>query len=151
MVGNPQVTDPIKFTPQTGTLEKLTYALDYVGAFKGFGVNAAMATVVAQDAISGQNMGAAMEVNGAGRIFAWGDDQVIAANEWAPPPSATPANTQQDQYNICWVMPTDTQPGFFHSAATLYQTKQFWYDVINWVAPPNECGFVIRDPYVVVY
>jgi hypothetical protein len=33
---------------------------------------------------------------------------------------------------------------------TLYQTKQFWYDAINWVAPPNECGFQVEDPDVVV-
>ncbi len=152
-VGNPQITDPIKFIPQTGTpLEKLTYQVDYVGAFKGFGVTApAGATVVARDPLSNQNMAVALEVDQTGRIFAWGDEWVILANQWAPPPTATPSNQQQDQYNPCWVMPAGTSPGFFHSAATLYQAKQFWYDVINWVAPPSECAFTIVDTGVVVY
>jgi hypothetical protein len=49
------------------------------------------------------------------------------------------------------VPPADGGTDFFHSVATLYQTKQFWYDAINWVAPPNECSFKIEDKYVVVY
>jgi len=65
VVGDPQITDPIKFAPQAGQLEKLTFKLDYVGAFKGFGVNApAGATVVATDPLSGQNMAVALEVDG---------------------------------------------------------------------------------------
>jgi hypothetical protein len=144
------ITTPIRFSPQTAQLEKLTFELDYVGAFIGFGVDApANATVVATDPVSGQNMGVAREVDGTGRVFAFGDEWVIFANQWQP--EGSPNNQTQDPYNICWVMPTATEAGFFHSVATLYQTKQFWYNAINWVAPPNECGFTIIDEEVHIY
>jgi hypothetical protein len=55
-----------------------------------------------------------------------------------------------DPYNICWQPPTASAPGFFQSVQTLYQTRQFWYDAINWVAPPNECNFTVSDPDVVI-
>lgn len=134
------ITTPIRFTPQAGNLGKLTYALNYVGAFKGFGVEAPEeSVVVASDPTTSQDMAVALEVEGAGRIFAFGDEWVIFANQWAP--TGSPPNQQQDQYNKCWL----PDEGIFHSVATLYQTKQFWYNAINWVAPPNECGFVIED------
>jgi hypothetical protein len=157
VVGDPQITDPIQFTPQTGQLEKLTFELRYVGAFKGYGVKApAGSTVVATDPLSSQNMAVAVEVDGTGRIFSWGDEWVILANQWEPPAGAVPDNQQQDQYNVCWIpgggtCPPDAYTACFLSAATLYQTKQFWYDAIKWVAPPNECDFKIEDKYVVIY
>lgn len=148
---SPRITTPIKFVPQADNdkLAKLTLGLDYVGAFIGWPVMApAGATVVAKDPISGGNMAVALEYNGAGRIFAFGDEWVIFSNEWVP--SGQPANKQMDQYNPCWVPAAGDVPGHFHSVETLYQTKQFWYDAINWVAPPNECNFVVDDPDVIV-
>lgn len=140
------ITAPISFSPQTGQLAKLTYALDYVGAFIGWGVETRDgATVVATDPVTGRNIAVAYEVDGKGRIFAFGDEWVLLANQWQP--TGSPHNMQQDQYNPCWHAAEGTEPGFFHSVATLYQTKQFWFDAINWVAPPNEC-FVIEDPGV---
>ena len=147
---SPRITTPIQFTPQADpTLAKLTLGLDYVGAFIGWPVTApAGATVVAKDPITGGNMAVALEYNGKGRIFAFGDEWVIFSNEWAP--NGQPANMQKDQYNPCWVPAAGDAQGFFHSVETLYQTKQFWFDAINWVAPPNECNFVVKDPDVVV-
>ncbi|HET7541768.1 MAG TPA: hypothetical protein VFK05_17960 [Polyangiaceae bacterium] len=143
----PFITTPIKFTPQTGTLEKLTTSLDYVGAFIGWPITApADATIVAKDPVTKGNMAVAKEINGKGRIFVFGDEWVTFTNEWEQ--TGTPANQQQDMYNPCWVPATDTAAGFFHSVKTLYQTKQFWYNAINWVAPPNEC-FTIKDPDVI--
>lgn len=143
------ITTPIKFTPQTGSMEKLTLSLSYVGAFIGFGVTApAAATVVATDPVSGQNMAVAYEVDGKGRIFAFGDEWVIFKNQWEP--TGTPHNMQMDTGNKCWQPAVGTEAGFFQSVKTLYQTKQFWYDAINWVAPPNECNFTVNDPDVVV-
>ena len=145
---SPRITTPIQFTPQTGTLEKLTLGLNYVGAFIGWPVTApAGATVLAKDPVSGGNMAVALEYDGKGRIFAFGDEWVIFTNQWLP--NGEPANKQADQYNPCWVPASGNAPAFFHSVQTLYQTKQFWYDAINWVAPPNECNFTIRDPEVV--
>ena len=144
----PFITTPIKFTPQTGSLEKLTANLDYTGAFIGWPIMApADATVIAKDPVSKGNMAVAKEVNGKGRIFAFGDEWVTFSNLWEQ--KGTPSNQQMDMYNPCWVVDaTNAAGGFFHSVQTLYQTKQFWYNAINWVAPPNQC-FVLKDPDVI--
>jgi len=144
----PFITTPIKFTPQTGSLEKLTANLDYTGAFIGWPIMApADATVIAKDPVTGGNMAVAKEVNGKGRIFAFGDEWVTFTSLWVQ--SGTPVPPQKDAGNKCWV-PDATLPagGFFHSVQTLYQTKQFWYNAINWVAPPNQC-FTLKDPDVI--
>lgn len=143
----PFVTTPIKFTPETGSLEKLTASLDYVGAFIGWQVTAPSdATVIAKDPVSGGNIAVAKEVNGKGRIYAFGDEWVTFSNMWKQ--DGTPSNQQKDMYNPCYVAASGTAAEFFHSVSTLYQTKQFWYDAINWVAPPNQC-FTIKDPEVI--
>jgi hypothetical protein len=143
------LTTPIKFVPQTGSLEKLTASLDQVGAYIGWPVkNPAGSTVVATDPVSGKPIGVAYEVDGKGRIFSFGDEWVILANQWQP--SGTFTDARMDASNPCWVPASGTEPSSYHSARTLYQTKQFWYDVINWVAPPNQCNFTIEDPDVVV-
>jgi hypothetical protein len=142
------ITTPIHIIQQSGSMTKLTYGIDYVGAYIGWSVVAPpSATVVATDPVSGSNIAVAYELDGKGRIFAFGDEWVIFANQWTPQGNAN--NQQMDQYNPCWLPPTGGQPGTFHSVATLYQTKQFWYDAINWVAPPNECNFIVDDPDVV--
>jgi hypothetical protein len=142
-------TTPIKFSPQTGSLEKLTDSLSYVGAYIGYGVETTDGVVIATDPMSGKNMAVAKEVDGKGRVFAFGDEWVVFANQW------TPLGQYPDQsmtaQNVCY-QPADATNAtpFFHSVQTLYQTKQFWYDAINWVAPPSECNFTIDDPDVVV-
>jgi hypothetical protein len=149
--GNRQagITTPIKFAPQTGGMEKLTLALDQVGAFIGWAVAPpAGATTVATDPVTGQPMASAFELDGKGRIFVFGDEWVVFANQWEP--SGTPDNMQADMYNPCYHPADASGPAYFHSVATLYQTKQFWYNAVNWVAPPNECGFIIIDDDVVV-
>ena len=143
------ITAPIHFTPETGSLEKLTASLDYVGAFYGWNVVAPSdATIIGTDPVTKQPIAAAYEYMGTGRIFAWGDEWVIFKNQWIK--SGTPSRQQMDSGNICWVPASGTTPGFFHSVESLYQTKQFWYDVINWVALPNACNFKVVDPDVVV-
>jgi len=148
---SPRITTPIKFTPQEGQLGKLTLGLDYVGAFIGWPALApADSKVLAKDPVSGGNMAVAYEYQGKGRIFTFGDEWVIFTNQWVP--NGTPAMNQADAGNKCYVPAgsVGNASAFFHSVQTLYQTKQFWYDVINWVAPPNECNFVVKDPDVVV-
>jgi hypothetical protein len=143
------ITAPIEFNQQTGWLERLTYELNYVGAYTGFGVDTPPeAVVVATDPVSGANMVVAHEVDRMGRVMAFGDEWILFANQWVP--DGAPPNQQRDEYNICYIPPQAGNEGKFHSVQTLYQTKQFWYNAINWVAPPNECGFVIDDPDVVV-
>lgn len=147
---SPGITTPIQFTPQTDPqLSKLTLNLDYVGAFIGWPVTApAGATILAKDPVTQGNMAVALEYNSKGRILAFGDEWVIYTNEWVP--TGTPNDMQMDQYNPCWEPAMGSAAGFFQSVETLYQTKQFWFNAINWVAPPNECGFVVNDKDVVV-
>jgi hypothetical protein len=143
------ITAPIHFTPQTDTLKKLTASVDYVGAFYGWNVVApAGATVIGTDPVTKTPIAVAYEVMGAGRIFAWGDEWVIFKNQWVK--SGMPGSMQADAGNKCWVPANGSTAEFFHSVESLYQTKQFWYDAINWVAPPNECNFIVDDPDVVV-
>jgi hypothetical protein len=143
------ITSPIHFQPQPGTLAKLTLNLDYVGAFIGWTVSPpAAATVIATDPVTRGDIAVAYEVDGKGRIFAFGDEWVIFANQWLP--KGNPDNQQMDTNNPCWQAPEGTSSGFFHSVQTLYQTKQFWFNAINWVAPPNECNFTVKDPDVII-
>lgn len=146
--GGALITTPIPFVPQVDALAKLTLGLSYVGAFIGYGVtHPPEATVVATDPVSGQPIAVAHQV-GAGKVFVFGDEWVIFANQWAPAAGALPSNQQADQYNPCWV--AEPAPGYFHSVSTLYQTKQFWFNAINWVAPPSECAFEIIDEDVIL-
>lgn len=142
-------TTAIQFTPQTGALEKLTASLTYVGAYIGWGVKAPSgSTVIAKDPISGKNMAVAYEVDGKGRIFSFGDEWIVFTNQWQP--TGTFTNGSMTAGEMCWQPPEGTNAGFYHSVKSLYQTKQFWYNIINWVAPPSECNFTITDSDVVV-
>lgn len=138
-------TTPIHFTPQTGPLEPLTFELDYVGAYIGWSVLAPSgSTVIATDPTSNKDMAVAYEYQGKGRILAFGDEWIIFANQWQA--KGQPSNQQRDNYNPCYIAASDS----FHSVETIYQTKQFWYNAINWVAPPNECKFVVVDDDVII-
>ncbi len=154
-IGPALITAPVEFGDQEGALAGLTYELDYVGAYVGYGIDVpadGSATTIATDPVSGEVIAAAKEVDGAGRVFAWGDEWAIFANQW----ESEPANLQMDEYNDCYEPASGVEgeegyePAFLHTVASLYQVKQFWYNVINWVAPPNECGFTIEDEDVVV-
>jgi hypothetical protein len=140
-------TTAIPFIAQTAPLDKLTDSLDYVGAYIGWPVNAPSgSTVIAKDPMSGQNMAVALEVEGKGRILSFGDEWIVFTNQWQPTGNFTDA--RMDPSNPCWQ--ATPAPGFYQSVKSLYQTKQFWYNIINWVAPPSECNFTIMDPDVVV-
>ena len=137
----------VKFAPQAAPLDKLTLGLDYVGAYIGWPVKApAGATVLATDPSSGKNMAVALEVEGKGRILSFGDEWVVLANLWQPVSDFVGPGGAGD---MCYVAPVGTDAATYHSVKSLYQSKQFWYDVINWVAPPTECNFTIEDPDVV--
>jgi hypothetical protein len=138
----------VKFAPQPAPLDKLTLSLDYVGAYIGWPVKApAGSTVLATDPSSGKNMAVALEVEGKGRIVSFGDEWVVLANLWQPVSEFVGPGGMGD---MCYVPPVGTEAATYHSVKSLYQSKQFWYDVINWVAPPSECNFTIMDPDVVV-
>lgn len=138
----------VKFAPQPAPLDKLTLSLDYVGAYIGWPVKApAGSTVLATDPSTGKNMAVALEVEGKGRIVSFGDEWVVLANLWQPVSEFVGPGGAGD---MCYLAPVGTEPATYHSVKSLYQSKQFWFDVINWVAPPSECNFTIMDPDVVV-
>lgn len=142
-------TTAIKFAPQAAPLADITASLDYVGAYIGWPVKApAGSTVIATDPATGKNIAVAYEVDGKGRIFSFGDEWIVFTNQWQP--SGTFTDARMDAGNMCWQPAAGTEPAFFHSVKSLYQTKQFWYNIINWVAPPSECNFTIVDDDVVV-
>jgi hypothetical protein len=142
-------TTAIQFMPQPAPLDKLTDSLNYVGAYIGWPVKApAGSAVLATDPMTGKNMAVALEVNKKGRIVSFGDEWIIFTNQWQPVGTST--NMNMDAGNMCWQPPAGTDAGFFQSVRSLYQTKQFWYNIISWVAPPSECNFTIKDPDVVV-
>ena len=82
-----------------------------------------------------------------GRVFAYGDEWVALPDQWVS--TGNPPNRQTDPYNACYHMASDagsSDPNnYFYSVVNFYQSKQFWYDAINWVAPPSQCTFVIVD------
>jgi hypothetical protein len=138
----------VKFAPQAAPLDKLTLSLDYVGAYIGWPVKApAGSTVLATDPSTGKNMAVALEVEGKGRILSFGDEWVVLANLWQPVSEFVGPGGAGD---MCYIAPVGTEPANYHSVRSLYQSKQFWFDVINWVAPPSECNFTIEDPDDVV-
>jgi len=138
----------VKFAPQAAPLDKLTLGLNYVGAYIGWPVKApAGSTVLATDPSSGKNMAVALEVEGAGRIVSFGDEWVVLANLWQPVSAFVGGGGTGD---MCYLAPVGAETDTYHSVKSLYQSKQFWYDVINWVAPPSECNFTITDSDVVV-
>jgi hypothetical protein len=138
----------VKFAPQAAPLDKLTLGLDYVGAYIGWPVKAPTgSTVLATDPSTGKNMAVALEVEGKGRILSFGDEWVVLANLWQPVSAFVGGGGTGD---MCYVAPVPPDTDTYHSVKSLYQSKQFWYDVINWVAPPSECNFTIMDPDVVV-
>jgi hypothetical protein len=137
--GGAVITTAIPITPQTGELETLSASLDYVGAFIGWGVSAPDdATILATDPMSNKTIAAVKQV-GAGKVFVFGDEWVIFRNQWEG------TSTNGDPKCSVDGMGGDEK----HGVDTLYQTKQFWYNAISWVAPPNEC-FQITDTDVVI-
>jgi hypothetical protein len=144
------ITTPIALTPETGSLAALTFDVSYIGAFMGWGVDTPPgSTVVATDPVSNEPMLVA-DVVGSGKILSWGDEWITLENQWVS--TGTPPNTQLDQYNQCYHMVNDaglSDPNnYYYSVQNYYQTKQFWYDAITWVAPPSQCTFTITDPSV---
>jgi hypothetical protein len=117
--------------------------ISQVGAFWGYSINAPPGAVVVATE-GGKNAAVAMEI-GAGRVFAFADEWVIFTNQWRD--SATNPNPggNPDENNVCY----DMEKQQYNNAESYFQIPQFWYNVIKWVAPPNDC-FVLMDPQIVV-
>jgi hypothetical protein len=125
---------------QWGTDHPISKNVKSVGAFRGRAVNPGTdgATVVSyQDTPVG-----ASKAVGLGRIFVFGDDWVTYASRWGAYPASTASMT--DVNSGC----VDQDTGSACTAGYVFQTTQFWYNVISYVAPVSQCTFVISDPSV---
>ena len=91
---------------------------------------------------AGGNAAVAVEV-GEGRVFAFCDEWVIYTAQWRD--GDTTPGEDAAEYNVCY----DMENEIFLNAENYFQIPQFWYNVIKWVAPPNDC-FIINDPVIVV-
>lgn len=120
---------------------EISRGISQVGALWGYSVNAPVGAVVVA-AEAGKNAAVSMEV-GDGRVFAFADEWVIFTNQWRD--GDTTPGDNPDQYNVCY----DMDKQVFKNAENYFQIPQFWYNVIKWVAPPNDC-FVIHDPVIIV-
>ena len=89
-----------------------------------------------------ENAAVGMEV-GEGKVFAWADEWLIFNRQWRDG-DETPGG-EDTEYNECY----DPEKEQYKNAENYFQIPQFWYNVIKWVAPPNDC-FIIEDPGVVV-
>jgi hypothetical protein len=83
--------------------------------------------IVASDP-QGRPVGIAKQV-GRGRVFAWSDEWVTYTSQWGA------VNTHGADCTG-------------HTAASLYDVPQFWYNVIHWLLPDASC-FMISDPIVI--
>ena len=93
---------------------------------------------------AGKNAAVAVQV-GNGRVFAFCDEWVLYNEQWRDGETNPTPGDAADEYNICYDM--DNQ--IFLNAENYFQIPQFWYNVIKWVAPPNDC-FIIDDPAIIV-
>lgn len=144
------ITTPIAFSAESGDYARITQNLEYVGAYIGWEVvPSSDATVIAVDPTTQKPMVVVKQV-GQGRVFVFGDEWVIFANQWVA--QGTPTNMQMDAYNPCWVEASASPTGspFFHSVSSLYQTKQFWFNAVTWLAPAQQCEFVVIDDDVIL-
>lgn len=109
-----------------------------VGALHGRSINPGDATVIASD---GTTVYAAGKQVGAGKVFAYADEWPIYTNQWLVAEEKLPPTPEQAPHERCW----DMEQEHWRFAANEFQVPQFWYNVINWAAPPSECTFVIDD------
>lgn len=122
---------------------EISQNVQQVGAFWGYSVNAPEGSVVVATE-AGKNAAVAKEI-GAGRVFVFADEWVIFSNQWRDGVSNPAPGGNPDASNQCY----DVEKQQYNNAENYFQIPQFWYNVIKWVAPPNDC-FVIQDPQIVV-
>ena len=118
------------------TTHALSQSLTAVGAYRGRSINApASASVVAT--FGSSNVGVAVQV-GQGRVFAFADEWVTSKSQWDDSSLSQPAATYNDPYNQC----------YGKKPSQVFQTSQFWYNVIRWLQPTRSSCFTLNDPAV---
>jgi hypothetical protein len=112
-----------------------------IGALMGRSINIGDGTVVAR--FENKPVAASKDI-GSGKFFAWCDEWVTYTSQWSGGKVNLDLKPEQLQYEPCY----DSVNGYWRTADHVLQSKQFWYNVIHYVAPPTECDFVINEPEV---
>jgi hypothetical protein len=115
-----------------------------IAAFWGSSINAPdNAVVVAtQPSQTGLTDNAVVSVEiSKGRALAIADEWPLFTNVWRP---GTNQQTEANIYDPCY----DTDEEQWNYADVYFQHPQFWYNVIEWTAPENEC-FTIDEPVII--
>jgi hypothetical protein len=120
--------------------DALTFHVRGVGAFHGWAINPGDATVFlnAQD---GVHVGGAAKNVGAGAVVVYNDEWITYTSQWSDS-SVQNCNCATDVNNPCCKNQTCPEE--------MYQTAQFWYDMINFAAAATQCPFEIKgtDQYI---
>lgn len=112
--------------------------INAIGAYMGRSINAGDGEVVLK--FEGKTVAASKDI-GAGKAFLFCDEWVTYTSQW----SGGQVNEQNaNQWEPCYVASDD--PPHWMTADYAFQTMQFWYNAIHYVAPPSECDFVIHEP-----
>jgi hypothetical protein len=121
-------------------LHPISNHLKAIGSFRGRAVSpgASGSAVIRYD---GTPVGASASV-GAGKVFLFGDDLVTYYSMWL-----TAGYPTDNPYDSCW----NEVAAQTCTSGNVFQYKQFWYNVIRYVAPKTECDFVVSEPEVVVW
>jgi len=119
--------------------------ISHTAAFWGYSINAPreaeiVATAVDEDAVT-ENAAVSLEM-GKGRVFAYADEWPLLSNLWLP---GTHQQDEPNPYDPCY----DTEKEQWINAENYFQHPQFWYNVIKWTAPENDC-FTIDEPVIII-
>ncbi|NLN63727.1 MAG: hypothetical protein GX146_12740 [Myxococcales bacterium] len=86
---------------------------------------------------------AALEI-GEGRVFVYADEWPLFSNVWLSTSDHSNVPAEQLQYENCF----DQATQMWKDPDVWFQHPQFWYNVIQWTAPENDC-FTIDEPIII--
>lgn len=125
----------------------VTRNVNAVAAYMGRSINAGDATVLATylpSATTTPKVVAAVKPIGLGQTLLWCDEWITYRSQWSGGRVNQSLTPEQLPYEPCY----DATQNHWLTADNVFQTKQFWYNLISYVAPPTECNFVINEPEV---
>jgi hypothetical protein len=124
--------------PETewNTTHPIALHMTRIGGYRGRAVNPGDGELVIS--YSGTPTGATKTVD-KGRVFLFGDEWITYTSQWL---AGGQVSGNPDQWNPCYDLATTK----WRTADNVFQTMQFWYNSLHYVAPPSTCNFVIEAP-----
>lgn len=118
-----------------------------LGAYMGRSVKPGDGTVLGTFSLNASSPAtpvAATKTVGAGRVLLWCDDWITYTKQWAGGQTNPAASENMLHYEACY----DSADEHWLTADWVFQTKQFWYNLISYVEPAAQCSFTIDEPEV---